>query len=147
MFFPAAGSSAFSVGSCSTVSGSVVSVSVISGCVVSVVVFNSGVVVSTFVYGSFCSSELSFGISNPIKTITINQNHHFFHIFLEGFTPSPELLFDLLFSAIDCASSIVFLYYTSFFVICHSHLMLFFLSPDFPLIFRYIQFLTFRCVL
>lgn len=87
MFFPAAGSSAFSVGSCSTVSGSVVSVSVISGCAVSVVVFNSGVVVSTFVSGSFCLSELSFGISNPIKTITISQNHHFFHIFLEGFTP------------------------------------------------------------
>lgn len=90
MFFPAAGSSAFSVGSCSTVSGFVVSVSVISGCAVSVVVFNSGVVVSTFVSGSFCSSELSFGISNPIKTITISQNHHFFHIFLEGFTPPPR---------------------------------------------------------
>ncbi len=91
MFFPAAGSSAFSVGSCSTVSGSVVSVSVISGCAVSVVVFNSGVVVSTFVSGSFCLSELSFGISNPIKTITISQNHHFFHIFLEGFTPPRNL--------------------------------------------------------
>ena len=71
MFFPAAGSSAFSVGSCSTVSGSLVSISVVSGCTVSVGVFNSGVV----------------GISKPIKTITISQNHHFFHIFLEGFTP------------------------------------------------------------
>ena len=147
MFFPAAGSSAFSVGSCSTVSGSLVSISVVSGCTVSVGVFNSGVVVSTFVYGSFCPSELSFGISKPIKKIKISQNHQFLHIFLEGFTPPPELLFVFLFSAIDCASSIVFLYYTSFFVICHSHLMLFFLSPDFLLIFRCIQFLTFRCVL
>ena len=76
----AAGSSAFSVGSCSTVSGSLVSISVVSGCTVSVGVFNSGVVVSTFVSGSFCPSELSFGISKPIKTITISQNHHFFHI-------------------------------------------------------------------
>lgn len=148
MFFPAAGSSAFSVGSCSTVSGSVVSVSVISGCAVSVVVFDFGVVVSTFVSGSFCSSELSFGISNPIKTITISQNHHFFHIFLEGFTPPPPRTF-VRFVVFCHRLRLLYCFSVLYLLLCHLSFAfnVIFLSPDFQLIFRYIQFLTFRYVL
>ena len=146
MFFPAAGSSAFSVGSCSTVSGSVVSVSVISGCAVSVVVFNFGVVVSTFVSGSFCSSELSFGISNPIKTIIISQNHHFFHIFLEGFTPPRTFVRFVVFCH---RLRLLYCFSVLYLLLCHLSFAfnVIFLSPDFQLFFRYIQFLTFRYVL